>query len=467
MPKMIHIFSHRISIIRFWTAITGFLGLLICGFLVFLYVYTQDVFERVQELEHLSGKIIFYDEVLTMSARMAVMTGDVYWIERYNHHASDLDQAIKELIFLSPNQMATEFAKSTDAANLALVEIETMALAKVKEGKMAEAKSLMFSSKYDDLKQIYSDGIQNFHTRIERDAHFRHAQVGIGSIIGVLVFIILFVWARVFSLFIRKEKEIEAVRQKEMGVINNLAMMGECTGNICHEIATPLCSAGLLIEQNEMILNRMIEEVESMTVEKMKERLQAQVSVLKSLTKTIHRVDEIITSTKEFYRKDETSHLVKKVNLTEILTEVMDYTKDRARKARVSKLDLNLPPSCEVFCRRVQLVQVLVNLVHNACDAAASKSERWIRIDVQEKSEGVLISVTDSGTGVPAEILEKVFSEGLTTKANGQGTGLGLKLSRNIVESWGGHLLYDEKSPNTRFEIFVPAPTPEKNKIAS
>lgn len=107
-------------------------------------------------------------------------------------------------------------------------------------------------------------------------------------------------------------------------------------------------------------------------------------------------------------------------------------------------------------CRKVQLGQVVLNLLNNACDAVLHCQDRWIKLEATDQGENVEISVTDSGPGISPELEQKIFLAFFTTKPVGQGTGLGLNLSQNIVSSHRGSLKLDRSSPHTRFVVTLP-----------
>lgn len=121
----------------------------------------QDV-ERNAQIEALRSKIVHLDEVLTMSARMAAMTGDRKWIKRYERHEPELDAAIKRAIEIAPEPYSDEQAALTDQANVQLVRMEREALALVREQGLEEAQDILFSPEYEKQKRIYAQGITRF-----------------------------------------------------------------------------------------------------------------------------------------------------------------------------------------------------------------------------------------------------------------------------------------------------------------
>jgi len=109
-----------------------------------------------------------------------------------------------------------------------------------------------------------------------------------------------------------------------------------------------------------------------------------------------------------------------------------------------------------VFGSSVQLSQVFINLITNACHAVEHLEERWIKIQLKESDSFYEIVVSNSGPQIPEEIQEKIFQPFFTTKDPGKGTGLGLSLSKNIIEMHKGHLALDLNSANPRFSIQLP-----------
>jgi two-component system CitB family sensor kinase len=89
------------------------------------------------------------------------------------------------------------------------------------------------------------------------------------------------------------------------------------------------------------------------------------------------------------------------------------------------------------------LITLLGNLIDNALDAAAqSSAERWVSVEVRGQGDDFVIRVQDSGPGVPADLVERIFVEGFTTKrgVGGRRRGLGLTLAMRIAQRNGGHV---------------------------
>jgi methyl-accepting chemotaxis protein PixJ len=133
-----------------------------------IYQGLQTTVDKQFKLQEMSGQVIYLDEVLTMSARMAASTGNSKWEERYNQFVPQLDEAIKDVLKDVPTSMQTDPEK-TDLANKKLVDLETQAFALNHQGKSKAALSLLLGAEYEQQKAIYSDGIHSTLATLKRN----------------------------------------------------------------------------------------------------------------------------------------------------------------------------------------------------------------------------------------------------------------------------------------------------------
>jgi len=131
-----------------------------------VYVDVKNATGQMMRLTELQETILHLDEVLTMSARMATITGNASWETRYFQFEPKLDGAIIEAINLIGDSHPK--VTQTDAANIKLVEIEKRAFELVRSGHADEASSLLFSDEYERQKRIYSDGLEEFEIAISK-----------------------------------------------------------------------------------------------------------------------------------------------------------------------------------------------------------------------------------------------------------------------------------------------------------
>ena len=244
----------------------------------------------------------------------------------------------------------------------------------------------------------------------------------------------------------RKEMEAQIEANKAQMVASaRLSALGMMAGNIAHEINNPVGIIHALASD----LMDMVKE-EGAAPPSMVTRSSARIR------ETANRIARIVKSLRQISREGSGDKL-QPAPIAKILDETLEICGARF-KANAVKLQLpeNIP-ELSVHCREVQIAQVLLNLLQNAFDAVVDEQgERWVHLDVEVRDESAVISVTDSGPGVPLELRSRIMEPFFTTKAVGKGTGLGLSLSRNIAEEHGGKLEYSEESGHTRFSLTLP-----------
>jgi C4-dicarboxylate-specific signal transduction histidine kinase len=134
-----------------------------------------------------------------------------------------------------------------------------------------------------------------------------------------------------------------------------------------------------------------------------------------------------------------------------IVDDTVELCAQRFRMAGIDLEVVHADDDAHVECRGGQISQILLNLLSNAFDAVDGRAERRVRLAVATSELDVRIAVTDTGSGIPAEIAHRIMEPFFTTKEIGRGTGLGLSLSKGIAEAHGGQLALDPSSTETRF----------------
>jgi signal transduction histidine kinase len=178
------------------------------------------------------------------------------------------------------------------------------------------------------------------------------------------------------------------------------------------------------------------------------EALEAALAMARDAT----RAAEIIERVRSLYRKG--SSRLEMVDVNEVIREMIDMLRDETNHSVTMRTDLaeGLPT---VIADRVQLQQVLMNLTLNGVEAMQDTGGE-LRIKSQSAEDGqLLISVTDTGAGLPTEKTDQIFNAYFTTKPDG--TGLGLAITRSIVESHGGRIWATANSgPGATFQFTLP-----------
>lgn len=156
------------------------------SYLVYESEYAEDFQIRTINAAH---SIHYYDEVLTMSARMAAFTGNRAWNERYQRHVNKLDQQLKEAVALYPK--AASIIQSISETNVRLVEAEEKALDLAARGELDEAKALLFNPGYEENKAIYMTGLTALIQQLEGEQHKHQKAFHRLFFITAVVFVVL------------------------------------------------------------------------------------------------------------------------------------------------------------------------------------------------------------------------------------------------------------------------------------
>jgi len=165
-----------------------------------------------------------------------------------------------------------------------------------------------------------------------------------------------------------------------------------------------------------------------------------------------HPIARSVEALRAFARDGRYSPLLPE-SVCAIIRESGDLCAQRFVQHDIELRVTDVPEGLQVDCRRVQISQILLNLLANAHDAVEAGAARWVQIDAGAHEGEVQIAVTDSGPGVPVEIRNRIMEPFFTTKGIGKGTGLGLSVSKGLAEGHGGTLEYDTGAPVTRFVL--------------
>jgi PAS domain S-box-containing protein len=243
--------------------------------------------------------------------------------------------------------------------------------------------------------------------------------------------------------------------QADLAHVNRVATMGQLAASISHEVMQPI-AAGLANAQAALRL------VGSQPP-KLEEARQALVSVVNDGNRAADVIDRIRALIKKAPpRKDD-------LKINEALLEVIALTHGEVVKHGVS-VQTQLPEGLPLIrADRVQLQQVILNLIINAVEAISGvggRSRTLLISTEQETSGGVLVSIQDSGPGLNLETFDRLFDAFYTTKPGGMG--MGLSICRSIVEAHGGQLWASRKvGPGATFQFTLPVPSaPAASRVA-
>ena len=226
----------------------------------------------------------------------------------------------------------------------------------------------------------------------------------------------------------RKQAELESQRDRvEIAHLSRVAMLGELSGSLAHELNQPLTA----ILSNAQAAQRFLAD-ESPDLNEVRD-------ILKDIVRDDQRAGEVIRRLRLLLKKGEMIHVP--LDLNEVVQDVLrmiqnDLLTHSIEVRTVFALDLST-----VKGDRVQLQQVLLNLMMNAIDAMATcpSAGRQLMVCTETMGQaGARVSVTDSGMGIPPDIVSRLFNPFTTTKP--LGLGLGLKVCHTILTAHGGQI---------------------------
>lgn len=237
--------------------------------------------------------------------------------------------------------------------------------------------------------------------------------------------------------------ELIVLRMSELSVMNRRAIAGQLSASIAHEINQPLAA----IASSGSAALRWL-SLETPDLDEVRSSLQRMVA-------DSHRAAKVVDAVRAMYRRDVRSKSM--VDLNALVAEVLDLLRTELVNHNVTVQDVETGTLPRAFVDRVQLQQVVINLIRNAIDAMSTVTDRprILRIRTGRNDGDVIISVADSGVGINPDDADKIFSPFFTTKP--QGMGIGLSICRGIIETHGGRLRAAPGTPyGTVFEFTVP-----------
>jgi PAS domain S-box-containing protein len=247
-----------------------------------------------------------------------------------------------------------------------------------------------------------------------------------------------------FDITSLKQAELElAQKQQEVTYLSRLATMGELSGAFAHELNQPLTS----ILSNAQAARRFL----------VKGRLDELDEILVDIISDDKRADEIIRRLRGMFEKD--SAIYQLINVNSMIKEVIRMLSSELINHHIGVRTELGSPAPWVLADLVQIQQVMINLLKNACDAMAGieAPHNEIMISTGIASDGqVHIRVVDQGSGISSDIAEQIFAPFFSTKVTGMG--LGLSICRNIVEAARGKLWAENNAVRgATFHLCLPA----------
>jgi len=237
------------------------------------------------------------------------------------------------------------------------------------------------------------------------------------------------------------ESKRAAEAQADLAHVSRVTTMGELTASLAHEVKQPISAAATNANTCIRWLAREQPDIE--------EAREAAARIIKDVS----RAAEIISRIRLLFQKGTPPQQAIEIN--EVIREMIALLQGEATRYSIAVRTQLADDLRQVMGDRVQLQQVLMNLMMNSIDAMKEvENARELSIGSQRgENHQVLVSVSDTGVGLPAERADQIFNAFFTTKP--QGSGMGLRISRSIIESHGGRLWAHDNSPRGAIFCFT------------
>jgi C4-dicarboxylate-specific signal transduction histidine kinase len=243
---------------------------------------------------------------------------------------------------------------------------------------------------------------------------------------------------------VERLRTVQALREKEQMLIqqNRQAAMGEMIGNIAHQWRQPLNTLALSVQELQMMYS-----FGQCTAEFVDQSVAKSMEIIQHMSQTI---DDFRNYFKPERERSE-------FRLSEVVSSTLLLVQDsfRHQQVRIEIVDHQAPV---IFGYRNEFAQSLLNILNNARDVLTERQVRSPRVRIAISGEGQrgVVTVSDNAGGVPEEIIEKIFDPYFTTKGPQAGTGLGLFMSKTIIEkNLGGRLTVRNAGDGAEFRIEV------------
>lgn len=225
---------------------------------------------------------------------------------------------------------------------------------------------------------------------------------------------------------------------------NKLAILGEMAAGVAHELNNPLAIIAGYLQIMEL------EYVDSNTAENIEQR-----KMITSMIRATERATKIVDHLKSLSR-DASMDSFESASFNDIIHGAVNLLENRFERHQVK---FNLRPLAQdkrLNCRKTELSQLFFNMLLNAFEASQKDTDPWVRIDTAVEQDQIMVTMSNSGPGIPLELRGKIFNPFFSTKLEGFGIGMGLPVAASVIHQHGGSITIDSTATHTTFIIKLP-----------
>jgi len=425
-------------------------------------------------------RIASFDEVLTMSAYLAVATGDEWWEHRYRRSRLQLRAATQEAEGLAPEPFMSQAAARADAARVELRAMEARSFRLMHEHDRRAALAVLRGEEYRQQQEAYMQARGEVTARARRQLRTaaqrqrrkaKQALMAAGAVLALLVFIWLGV-TKITKAYIAQRRRSEealsgantvlqqevdrrkaaegALRAAKEAAEGASKAKSEFLAGMSHELRTPL---NAIIGFSQILRERHFGELNAQQADYAND-------ILESGQHLLSLINDILDLSK--IEAGRMTLNLSEVRIARLLEHSTVMIKEKCRNHGI-RLEADIPESLRdmgIIADERKIKQVIFNLLSNASKFTPDGGA--ITIALSQDDEGTTVSVADTGVGLSRDEREKVFEEFYQTAegsaARAPGTGLGLPLVKRLAELHGGKLWVESEGRNkgSRFSFLLP-----------
>lgn len=443
----------------------SFIGSLICLAIIFggymIHINFNKNYLLILQIEKTLSDITYYDEVLTMSARMAAFTGNKMWEIRYSSHEKKLSEAIKLTYSIFPSDTGNIERKIIETANSKLVTMENKAFDLVKNGQFMEAQKVLMSPEYFEQKNLYALGQQYLSEKLEdhkKILNSRHLSMIVSIISACCLLIIL----SIISIFINIKTIQKSYDQERRSLeYKRLANIGKLSAGMAHEINNALQP---ILGLSEILYKTFTKNPEYGEFSEHTKIINHSAQHAKEI------VENVLASA-----KGQQSQMTQ-WDAWELFTDSFSLSTQILPNTINTQMDFSAiktpDDNYKILANKTDVTQTISNILKNASEAmdnvgTINSSIELVQLDQATYLKGDLqdgtyikLIIEDTGRGIDKKIISSIFDPFFTTKSEQEGTGLGLSVAYGIMKQMGGDIQVVSKvNKGTTFTLFFPVQT--------
>lgn len=400
---------------------------------------------KLERIAQLAATIQLLDEVLSMSAMLFSVTGDISWELRFNKAVFKLDSAIQETLHLINNPDLKRALTITDHANVKLIQMERKAFELGKKNKLNIAYQILQSKEYKKQKEDYSKGMSLFlktlSTLIDSTKQLNQQELNYKIIFTILAITFLIISLVIVLVSVRAWQKELVQKNKKLTELNE--ELEQFAYRSSHDLKAPLTTIkGLTQYIDQDINNGNIKEASAN---------------IKKVFNHVSKLEKLIVQILDLARADLGTEKKEIVEMKEILGQIEEKFHYFISEKKINfyyQINLSEP----ILIQKTRIVQILENLVLNSikyCDP--NKVEKFIKIEIYDDPTTYFLSIEDNGLGIPKNQESEIFKmfKRFHYKST-EGAGIGLFIIKKHVNRLNGIIKLKSLNYGSLFKIEIP-----------